>query len=68
MAELLIDSKMVVDPNSGDYAVRKENKIIATGKEIAKKAFDAWKEIFKNAKAGLIHIIDVGSNNVWCCK
>ena len=65
MAELLIDSKMVVDPNSGDYAVRKENTIIATAKEIAKKAFDAWKEFFKNAKDGLIHIIDVGSKKIF---
>lgn len=64
MAELLIDSKMVVDPNSGDYAVRNKNTIIATAKEIAQKAFDAWKEFFKNAKAGLVHIIDVGSKKV----
>lgn len=65
MAELLIDSKMVVDPNSGDYAVRKENTIIATAKEIAQKAFDAWKEFFKNAKDGLVHIIDVGSKKIF---
>ena len=68
MTEILFDSKdsnILVDHDSGDYAIRKENTIIATAKEIAKKAFDAWKEFFKNAKDGLIHIIDVGSKKIF---
>ena len=63
MAEILFDSKdskVLVDPDSGNYAVRKNDTIIATGKEIADKAFNA----IKNAMTGLTHIFDVGSKKV----
>ena len=60
MAEILFDSKMLVDPDSGNYAVRNKNTIIATAKEIADEAFKA----FKNAKTGLTHIFDVGCKKV----
>ena len=66
MAEISIDSKdskMLVADN-GQFAVSKEDTIFATGKEIAKKAFDAWKEFVKNAKTGLTHIFDIGSKMV----
>ena len=63
MTEILFDSKdskVLVDPDSGNYAVRKNDTIIATGKEIADKAFNA----IKNAMTGLTHIFDVGSRKV----
>ena len=63
MTEILFDSKdskVLVDPDSGNYAVRKNDTIIATGKEIADKAFNA----IKNAMTGLTHIFDVGSKKV----
>ena len=63
MAEISIDSKdsnILVDHDSGNYAVRNKNTIIATGKEIADKAFNA----IKNAMTGLTHIFDVGSKMV----
>ena len=63
MAEILFDSKdsnILVDHDSGNYAVRNKNTIIATAKEIADEAFKA----FKNAMTGLTHIFDVGSKKV----
>lgn len=55
---------MLVDPKNGHFAVGNIDTIIATGKEIADKAFNAWKEFVKNAKTGVTHIFDVGSRNV----
>lgn len=63
MAEILFDSKdskVLVDPKNGHFAVGNKNTIIATGKEIADKAFKA----FKNAMTGLTRIFDVGSKKV----
>lgn len=64
MAEILFDSKMLVDPDSGNYAVRNNDTIIATDPGIANKAFEAMKNVVKNAKTGLTHIFDVGSKKV----
>ena len=67
MAEISIDSKdskVLVDPKNGHFAVGNIDTIIATGKEIADKAFNAWKEFIKNAKTGLTRIIDVDSKKI----
>lgn len=67
MAEILFDSKdskVLVDSDSGNYAVRKNDTIIATDPGIANKAFEAMKNVVKNAKTGLTHIFDVGSRKV----
>ena len=55
---------MLVDPDSGNYAVRNNDTIIATDPGIANKAFEAMKNVVKNAKTGLTHIFDVGSKKV----
>lgn len=63
MAEILFDSKdykTIANPDNGQFAVGNKNTIIATGKEIADKAFKA----FKNAMTGLTRIFDVGSKKV----
>ena len=40
MAEILFDSKMLVDPDSGNYAVRKNDTIIATDPGAVHMALD----------------------------
>lgn len=53
-----------IDEKSGYFAVGKDDTIFATGKEIVDKAFEAMKNVIKNAQTGLTRIIDVGSRKI----